>query len=165
MKVLTLTAALIVSGLLVAPAPARACGEGQFNVGQGLRYQGYLAPHPATVLVYADPASGADSADRQAVYHGLEQAGHRVTVVTDSDALSRALASKHYDVVIANFNDVAAVESSVGNTPEKPLMLPVVARSERNSPALSSKFALFLIDGASLGQYLKVINQAVAGLK
>ncbi len=165
MKVLTLTTALFASVLLVTPAPTRACGEGQFNMGQGLRYQGYLAPHPATVLVYADSASGADSQGRQAVYQGLEHAGHRVTVVTDPAGLSRALASKHFDVVIANFNDVAAIESTVGSDAEKPLMLPVVARSERNSPALSSKFALFLIDGASLGQYLKVINQAVADLK
>ena len=36
-----------------------ACGEGQFNMGQGLRYQGYLAPHPATVLVYDDGAATA----------------------------------------------------------------------------------------------------------
>ena len=165
MKILTLTTALFASALLVAPTPTRACGEGQFNMGQGLRYQGYLAPHPATVLVYADSASGADSEDRQALYRGLEKAGHRITIVTDPAGVSRALASKHFDVVIANFNEVAAVESTVANAAEKPLMLPVVARSERNSPALSSRFALFLIDGASLGQYLKVINQAVAGLK
>jgi len=165
MKFLTLTAAMVVSALLAVPTPTLACGEGQFNMGQGLRYQGYLAPHPATVLVYADAASGADSADRQAVYHGLEQAGHHVTVVTDSAGLSRALASKHYDVVIASFNDVATIDSMVASTPEKPLMLPVVARSARNSPELSSRFALFLIDGASLGQHLKVINQALAVLK
>ena len=165
MKFPILTTALIASVLLAAPVPTRACGEGQFNMGQGLRYQGYLAPHPATVLVYADSASGADSEERQALYRGLEQAGHRITIVTDSAGAARALASKHYDLVIANFNDVATVESTVGSAVEKPRVLPVVSRSARNSPEVSGKFDLFLIDGASLGQYLKVINQAIASLK
>ena len=39
-----------------------------------------------------------------------------------------------------------------------------VARKERNAPELRSRFPLFLVDGASLGQYLKVINQAVVKL-
>ena len=33
-------------------------------------------------------------------------------------------------------------------------------RSARNAPELRSRFNLFLVDGASLGQYLKAINQA-----
>ena len=165
MKFQTLFPAMLATAAILAPASTFACGEGQFNMGQGLRYQGYLAPHPATVLVYADSASGADSEERLALYRGLEQAGHRVTVVADQVGLSNALASKHYDVVIANFNEVATIDSSVGNAAEKPRMLPVVSRSARNSPEVSGKFDLFLIDGASLGQYLKVINQAVASLK
>jgi len=44
----------------------------------------------------------------------------------------------------------------------RPRLLPVVARSDRNTPQLRNRFDLFLIDGASLGQYLKVINNAVA---
>ena len=164
MKTLPLISALFAATLVFAPASTLACGEGQFNMGQGLRYQGYLAPHPATVLVYSDAAASADAEDRQALYQGLEQAGHRVTVVSDASAMSQALASKHYDVIIANFGQIGTVESSESNAPEKPLLLPVVARSARNAPELRSRFTLFLIEGASLGQYLKVINQAVANL-
>ena len=56
------TKMLSVSALAAAlsitlPTAATACGEGQFNMGQGLKYQAYLAPRPATVLVYADGAS------------------------------------------------------------------------------------------------------------
>lgn len=140
---------------------AQACGEGQFNMGQGMRYQAYLAPRPATVLVYADAGS---SIDQIKLYKGLEQAGHRVTVVTDGKALAEAMAAKRYDVVIANFAQVGAVESTGAAAAAKPLLLPVVARSARNAPELRSRFNLFLVDGASLGQYLKVINQAVVRL-
>ncbi len=111
------------------------------------------------MLVYADSASGADSVDRQAVYHGLEQAGHRVTMVTDADGLSRALASKHFDVVIANFNEVSAVDSSVGGSADKPRMLPVVARREKNSPQVRDHFNSFLVSGAGLSQYLREIEK------
>ncbi len=45
-------ATTLLAALLLAPGPVHACGEGLFNMGQGLRYQGYLAPRPAAVLVY-----------------------------------------------------------------------------------------------------------------
>ena len=143
--------------LALASPPASACGEGLFNMGQGLRYQGYLAPHPANVLVYDDGTS-----DRRALYAGLQKAGHSITVVATADALSRALQQRRYDVVIADFDDAAAVESRTAATAAKPRLLPVVARNERNAPELHGHFSLFLLDGASLGQYLKVINRLLS---
>ena len=38
-------------------------------------------------------------------------------------------------------------------------LLAVVDRIQRNAPSLRSRFASFVLDGASLGQYLKSINQ------
>lgn len=155
MNRITATAALGFA-LALACSPASACGEGQFNMGQGLRYQGYLAPHPATVLVYDDGAS-----DRKALYAGLQKAGHKITVVGTADAMSQALQAGRYDVVIADFDDAAALQSRAG-TSVKPGVLPVVARNRRNAPEVSSRFKLFLLDGASLGQYLKGINQLLS---
>jgi hypothetical protein len=37
----------------------------------------------------------------------------------------------------------------------------VIARSQRNSPELKQRFGNFLLDGASLGQYLKSINNVL----
>ena len=141
----------------MASGTALACGEGQFNMGQGLRYQGYLAPHPATVLVYDDGASA-----RPGLYAGLKKAGHKVTVVGTADAMSQALQAGHYDVVIADFDDAAALQSRTSGTSAKPGLLPVVPRNRRNAPEVSSRFKLFLLDGASLGQYLKGINQLLS---
>jgi hypothetical protein len=38
----------------------------------------------------------------------------------------------------------------------------VVARNRRNAPEVGNRFKLFLLDGASLGQYLKGINQLLS---
>jgi CheY-like chemotaxis protein len=152
-----LARAALAFALALACVPASACGEGQFNMGQGLRYQAYLAPHPATVLVYDDGAG-----DRQALYGGLQKAGHKVTVVRDATALAQALRARRFDIVIADFDDAATVHSGSASNPGQPRLLPVVARSRRNAPEVLDRFKWFLLDGASLGQYLKVINQLMS---
>jgi PleD family two-component response regulator len=148
--------ALAFSLALVAPV-AHACGEGQFNMGHGLRYQGYLARHPATVLVYDD-----GTVDRKPLYAGLQKAGHKVTVVGTADAMAQALHARRFDVVIADLDDATSMQSLVVATSAKTKFLPVVSRNRRDAPELRNQFKLFLLDGASLGQYLKVINQSLS---
>lgn len=157
-----LVASLFLSFLASAP-PALACGEGQFNMGQGMRYQGYLAPRPAAVLVFVDPS--ADAAERQKMVKGLQQAGHRVTLAENPDALATAMHGTHFDVVIADIAQADAVAAINAPADKAARLVPVVARSDRNSPDVRSRFSLYLFQGASLGQYLKVINQAVASSK
>jgi len=137
-----------------AAAPAGACGEGQFNMGQGLGYQAYLAPIPATVLVLAPDG---DRAARRDLYQGLERAGHRVTLVDDEQALRQALAGGHFDVVIAGFDRVEALDGQAAGLRSTGL-IPVVPRAARRDPRLRADFAAFLLDNASLGQYLRAIN-------
>ena len=146
--------AIAVSAAVGSP-PALACGEGQFNMGQGMRYQGYLAPRPATVLVYADAPAGV-AGDTQRLYRGLAQAGHKLTVVSDPGELSTALASGRFAIVIADLDRVDAVAGT------QAVVLPVVERKARKAPGLRERFPLVLVDGASLGQALKVIDQAIA---
>ena len=150
------TTTLALSLALISPA-ATACGEGQFNMGHGLRYQAYLARHPATVLVYDD-----GTVDRASLYAGLQKAGHKVTVVGTADAMAQALHARKFDVVIADLDDATAMQSHVGTAAAKTKVLPVVARNRKDAPELRNQFKLFVIDGASLGQYLKVINQLLS---
>lgn len=149
-------ATVIAMALALGPLPALACGEGLFNMGQGLRYQGYLAPHPASVLVL-----DTGTVNHQSLYAGLREAGHSVTVVASPDALASSMGSRRFDVVIAAINDAAAVARSAGAT-ERPRLLPVIARNQRNAPEVLGRFKLFVIDGASLGQYLKAIDKLLA---
>jgi hypothetical protein len=118
-----------------APSPqASACSEGLFNSGKGLAFQGYLAPRPALVLIYSpSPSAQGD----------------------DAAGLAAALAANHYDVVITGLEDVDAVAASASG----PRVLPVVARAQRSSPQVRDRFAVFVVDGASLGQYLRGINR------
>ena len=164
MNKLMLSSAMLAIALTFASTQTLACGETAFNAGKGLPYQAYLAPRPATVLVYASPDPTASDADRSALYAGLTKAGHKLTVVKDPAALASALRERHYDVVITAFNAVDTVQAAtadVGGAAGKTALLPVVARSDRDSPQLRGHFDLFVVDGASLGQYLKMISKAL----
>lgn len=153
------TALAAALALSLVSAPARACGEGMLNSGKGLPYQSYLAPRPAVVLIYATPDATASTSQREALLAGLQRAGHTVTVVSDAAALTSALRERHYDVVISALDTADTVTAAAQETNQgKTAVVPVVARSEFNSSQLRSKYSTVLVDGASLGQYLKTIN-------
>ena len=84
-------------------------------------------------------------------------------MVTDANALETALRKKHYDVVIAAFAaaDTVATATADAGAAGKTTLLPVVTRSDRNSPQVRSRFGAFLVDGARLGQYLRMIGKAL----
>lgn len=141
------------------PPAALACGEGMFSTGKGLPYEAYRAPRPAAVLVYVEGGES-DRSAQQALHAGLRKAGHGVTVVHDADALRQAVLGSRYDVVISAIDGVDAVAALEADAP--PALLPVVARSMRNAPQVRNRFDLFLLEGASLGQYLRAINTLVS---
>jgi hypothetical protein len=146
--------------LVLVPGPfAMACGEGMFNSGKGLPFQSYLAPRPADVLVLAE----SEAAFGNALYTGLENAGHRIVVVTSTEALQREMRQHRFDIVISSLRDVDQVLAGSDELESIPKLLPVVARNERNTPAVRGRFDLFVLDGASLGQHLSVINRALSG--
>lgn len=155
---------LALAGTVSVATPATACGEGQFNAGQGLPFQSLLAPRPATVLIYANPNPGVSDSKRDALYAGLQKAGHKLTFAGDPTALATALREKHYDVVITSFDAVDAVATATadaGNGASTTALLPVVPRRDRDSSQLRSRFGSYLTDGSSLGQYLKMIGKAL----
>jgi len=142
-------------------APVLACGEATFNTGKGLEYQGYLAPRPATVLVYGTPDPTVSEKDREQLLAGLRGAGHTVRVVADADAYMQALREGKVDLVIADADAVDALVSASGS-PTAPRLLPVVPKGTRTA---GGTFELFLKSGARLGQYLRAIDRAVAVAK
>ena len=159
----TYLGAAIAAGLalVLSPSTAQACGEGQFNMGKGLQYQAYLAPRPATVLVYEAGMSETSPGRRAALINGLRASGHKVTEVADDAALSAALQGNRYDVVIAAYDNIDQVEASTARAGAAPRLLPVVARKLRDAPEVRSRFATVVLDGASLGQYLRGINNVL----
>jgi hypothetical protein len=151
---LQLALALAMAG---APALSSACSEGMFSSGKGLAFQSYLAPRPAHVLIYSTAADG----DADPLHAGLQKAGHTLTIVRDADALASALDSGHYDIVIAAVDDAEQVATNVRTGAGAPALLPIVARGTASAASLRERFGTFVFDGASLGQYLTVINRVI----
>ena len=150
----------VLFGALLASGAALGCGEGQFNMGQGLRYQNYMAPRPATVLVY--PAAGESAEHRAALAKGLRDSGHKVTMVSSASEMDDALRAQHFDVLIADYENIDAAASGAQSAANgAPAVLPVVDRQMRKDPGLKARFANFVLEGASLGQYLKSIDQSL----
>lgn len=164
MTSLRIQSLVVLSTLALAtlPAACMACGEGSFNTGHGLSYQGYLAPRPAAVLVYTGADGTMSHADRDALYAGLRKAGHKITTIDNPADLAKALQSQHYDVVITSMDTVVAVDAASAGNVSPVHVLPVVARDASNVAALRSRYHDVVFDGASLGQYLKSINDTMA---
>ncbi len=145
--------------LLTTPTLLQACGEGMFSTGNGLAYQGYLAPRPAAILVYSSPdESGLQRAE---LHQGLQQAGHSVVVVESDEELRMALAERRFDVVLASFDAADMVIAATPVDLPAPRVLPVVTRHQRKSAQVRDHYEWFVLDGASLGQYLRAINASV----
>jgi ABC-type phosphate/phosphonate transport system substrate-binding protein len=138
--------------------PALACGESGFNTGKGLEFQGYLAPRPATVLIYGTPDPTVSEEQHQALLQGLKGAGHRVVVVDDADAYVQALRAQKVDLVIAGSTAINTLAVAAGAT--APRLVPVLAKGTPKEQR--DRFGLFLRGGASLGQYLRAIDRVVA---
>ena len=161
MNVARLAKSVLAAALVIGPGAAFACGELKFNAGRGLPFQSYLTPRPANVLILTSTSEG----DSGNVSAGLEKAGHRVTVVADVAAMRDALQAQRFDVVITALDSADTVTSNVARSAGEARVLPVVSRAARNSAAVRERFEQFVLDGASLGQYLSTINKLLPSVR
>jgi len=150
-----LTRCLVLAAMLLGPSAVFACGEMMFNAGKGLPFQSYLAPRPADVLILHS------NANDDAYYEALERAGHRLTLVLDPRDIETQLQEHNFDIVIADYDSLDAMPAAVASN-AGPRFLPVVARSARKNPQVRERFEQILLEGASIGQVLTVINRVVA---
>jgi len=163
MNKMLIAAGLLAGSLSTLPIDAEACGATLFGAGQGSRFQAYRARVPADVLIYASPQLADSSATTEpGIQAGLKKAGHRVTVVSDADALASALSQHDFDVVIAGAGEADAVAQQLGN-PGKPVGVLPIAVGEGDGAGLSrERYPQLLAGGANLGQFLKAINQLMS---
>ena len=152
--------ALLLASACAAPS-ALACGESMFNTGKGLEFQAYLAPRPATVVIYGTPDPTASPAQREELLAGLQSAGHRVVVVDNVDAYAAAVHAQKVDLVIADSTSIDTLAGAQGDA-AAPRLLPVLPRGSRPDAGKGGRFELFVRGGARLGQYLRAIDKAVS---
>lgn len=148
-------ASLAALTMTVVTVDAQACGESMFHVGQASRYHGFITRQLATILVF-HPGS---AASQKELYRGLQQAGHKVTVVNDVDALNQALGARQYDVIIANSGDMEAITAHIIKSAREPAFLAVFSRDAGNETQLRERFPRYVHDGDDVNEYLKSIEK------
>lgn len=160
MKTLTKIATLLFTLVLsTATTAAHACGEVMYRMGGALRYHAFITRHPAEILLYA--GSHHSDAERKQFHDNLEKAGHKVTVLTDPDALTQALATHSYDVIIASADDMDAISAQITKASREPTLIPVLRRDASDESEMRARFPRMVTEDANLNQFLKLIEQSM----
>jgi len=149
----------IVAGILaLASMGAQACGDVLFRVGHGMRYDSYVAPRPAAVVIYGR-ADGAMTGKENALRKGLEKAGHKVTMKSAGEGLVPDSGARPYDVVIAELAAIRPLAESVEGAAQRPAFVPVVGSGAEGD--LRDRYQWWVKEGASLGRFLQAIDKAM----
>jgi len=157
MKIQQLAKMTLGAALALATTGAQACGEVMYRMGGALHYRAFITKHPADILLYSDtPANPSDTT----FHHDLEKAGHKVTVVSGTEAISKALAAHSYDVIIANAADLPVVNAQIEKAAREPSLIPVF---DRNGDEHSERqqYPLALTQDANLNDFLKTIEKSM----
>ena len=141
----------------VAATQAQACGEVMYRMGGALRYHAFITRHPAEILMYANDNQQPSAHDE--FQHNLEKAGHKVTVVDGTQALSQALGAHHYDVIITYAANVPTINAQLAHVQSEPSLIPVFQRG--GDDAMRKQYPLALNEDADINQFLKTIEQTM----
>jgi len=116
------------AAVLMSAVDGYGCGDKFLVVGRGVRYARVKpAAHPASVLIYMNPASKVPVAAKDVQLESrLKQAGHTVQKAGNAAQLVNALKSKQYDLVLADIADSPALEEQVASEPYKPVVVPIL---------------------------------------
>ena len=142
-----------------AAGHAQACGEVMYRMGGALRYHAFITRHPAEILMYADAEQSKQPSYHDEFHRNLEKAGHKVTVIGSQDALAQALATHHYDVIIAYAASLPTINAELARAHKEPSLIPVFQNG--NSEAMRKQYPLALNENADLNQFLKTIEQTM----
>ena len=142
-----------------ATSQAQACGEVMYRMGGALRYHAFITRHPAEILLYADATERQQPSYHDEFHRNLEKAGHKVTLIDSQDALAKALASHHYDVIIAYAASLPAISAQLAHAQKEPSLIPVFQSS--GDEAMRKQYPLALNENADLNQFLKTIEQTM----
>jgi hypothetical protein len=133
-----------------------ACGESMFHSDQGVRYHGATARRPADILVYRPEAAIGDSTTQ--IYAGLQRAGHRVTVIAQEPAAIDALASRHFDVIIASPSDIDVLKAHWNSSARAPALVAVIDDTDKSDEA---RFPQYVRQSDGVDKYLKSIDRSM----
>lgn len=158
----TIAAALLLVGA-VAGSDLLACGDKFLVVSRGTRFQRAGVRTSATILVYANPASGLPKMlANLPVETTLRKAGYVPTSVATIDELDRALAGHHFDLVLTDVADTKEVGGRLHGD-NSPIVLPVVYNMTGAELAKAKKQYLCILKSPAKSQsFLDAIDEALA---
>ena len=139
------------------------CGDKFVVLGRGVRFQRvYIAAHPASILIYMNPASHMPAADKEFQLQAiLKLAGHKASVVEDANELPKLLTSRSYDVVLADLSDVNALAHEAGAS-SKATVIPVIYNpTGAEARAAEKQYKCLVKASRRSNQLLAVIDEAM----
>jgi hypothetical protein len=127
-----------------------ACGDKFLRAGRSTRTKGYAAVYPATILIYKPTATAKGLEEFQAL---LKRAGHRSVALTTESALTQALSSAKYDLVIADYADRAILKEHFRSATAEPDFLPILHKPTKAEEAAVAKEFPHLLKPEKMTKY------------
>ncbi len=161
---LVLAAVVVQSGA----ESVQACGDKFLLASRGAKFrQAYAAIYPASVIVFARPERSSAKAMRDPRFLAdLKQAGHRVSLIDDERALSRALQADRIDVLLTDAADADQVATRANAAPTKPRILPVMFKPTKEAAkAVEARYETCLKSDDRPGRYLATIDEMMKARK
>ena len=158
-----LVVGLIAASAVVFGPRVDACGDKSLSPG-GIRFQrARAALYPATILIYAQPNSRMTAAARELkLQDSLRAVGYRYREVNSLADLDSALASGQFNVVIADFADVAEVQNRIAASVSRPATIGVAYKLTKAEAHEAAKVCRFMVKVPSrAAQYFSTITDAV----
>lgn len=152
---------MAVALLSQARTPIQACGDKFLVVGRGVRFQrAYAAIYPASIVVYAQPQRNAAKAIRDPrLQADLKAAGHRVVLVENDGALTKALESDRVDLVLTDVADADRTLTQADASPSRPAVLPVMYEPTREEARqIEARYQCRLKSSDRVERYLSAID-------
>ena len=157
------TALLLFIGVSSADA-LLACGDKFLVTSRGSRFQrAAVAREPASILVYANPASELPQALASLpVDAALTKAGYRPTTVATADELEKALTRGGWDLVLVGMADAQTVSKHLRGD-RVPALLPVVSNPTSSELDETRKLSPVVLKAPTKSQsFLLAIDEALA---
>jgi hypothetical protein len=122
------------------------------------------ARYPASVLIYAPSASRLNGAARELdLQKTLQLVGHTYRQVASETDLQVQVDSGHYNILLADIADAAALRARFESSASPVVIVPVLYKPTKAEAAEAAKQARFLIKAPGrAAYYLTTIAEAVA---
>ena len=149
-------------GLFALRVDLDACGDKSLSAG-GVRMQRALAArYPASILIYGPSARLSEASRELKLQTTLQQVGHKYREVSTWSELQSALASGQFNVVIADYSDLADLQARLESQPSRPAIVPIAYKLTKTETADAARQCRLLIKAPGRSsQYLTTIAEAV----